>query len=64
MVQTERIWSQTYPTQPYNLNQSDHSAFRRCMVPEKNIEYDTVAAVKRQSLFFEKVMQGRFFFMT
>lgn len=59
--QSESLWNKIYVTEPYNLDlanaelpgSGDDEANAKT---QKNIDYDFVEAVKRQSSFFGKVI--------
>lgn len=55
--ETEQVWKQLYPTEPYELDLaralSDEPA--KCFEHTKRSDYDLVSAVKRQSSFFYQV---------
>lgn len=62
--QTEQIWNDMYPAEPYHLEQSSNSLISNLgsdTVPQRSTKYDLVAAVKRQSSFYKKVIKGKLF---
>lgn len=58
--QIEQIWNDMYPTEPYHLEKSSDSSisnFGSDTMLHRCTKYDLVAAVKRQSSFYKKVIK-------
>lgn len=58
--QTEEIWKQMYPNEPYELDMSTQFADNVVEIPSgtpETTKYDLHSAVKRQSSFFYQVMK-------
>lgn len=55
--QTEQVWSELYPGEPYdiNLTGSFSEGSEQIYAAAKYTKYDLVSAVKRQSPFFYQV---------